>query len=72
MFVRELHEQYCRPVAECILRYLERQYEEWLSCALSHGCASWKVSRKMADGQYRELRLHEKLELLFSLEAPVP
>ena len=32
---------------------------------------STKTARKMADGQHRELRLHEKLELLFSLEAPV-
>ena len=70
-FVQNLRGRYSGQVAERILRYLERQYEEWLSCALSHGSASRKVSRKMADGQHRELRLHEKLELLFALEAPV-
>ena len=70
-FVEELRRRYCGQVAERILRYLVHQYEEWLSCARSHGSASCKAARKMADGQHRELRLHEKLELLFSLEVPV-
>ena len=72
VFVKELRERYCGQVAERILRYLEHQYEEWLSCAKSHGCAWRKAARKMADGQCRELRLHEKLELLFWLEASAP
>ena len=70
VFVRALRTRYGRNVAKRILRYLERQYEEWLSSARDTGDPCLKVAHRMADGRYRELRLHEKLELLFSLETP--
>ena len=66
-FVQVLREKYQNDVAERILSYLLGQYEEWLTHTHSTAATPGrKAAGRLADGTFRELHLHEKLELLFT------